>query len=127
MPADPARIRQSVEAYVAAWNETDSAARAALIERSCNPEVRLNTMNDPHVRGRAALDSYIVGFQHRRPGARVRITSVVEVRGSAYRVTGVVAGSGSVPDIAATDMGECDDDGRILLVLTFPGLVPEQL
>ncbi len=113
------RVRSSIEAYVAAWNEHDSEARARLVERACAHEFRLLTPGRC-IRGRAGLDALIAEFQKRRPDARARLTSAVEIHESTFRYVGVVEGEGGAPP-ENLDTGEHDAEGRILLVLTFAG------
>src|SRR5512140_1195128 len=118
---DP-RVRSSIEAYVAAWNEHDPEARARLGERACADDFRIITPGRC-VRGRAGLEALIAEFQKRRPGDRARLTSAVEIHETTFRYVGVVESEGGAP-VENLDTGEHDAEGRILLVLTFPGAAP---
>lgn len=115
-----ARIRASIDAYVAAWNEADAAARMRLIEHACAEDFSMRTPGMRRVRGRAELDAMIADYQQRRPGERAVMSSAVDVQGSIFRYTGRVEGA-TVPRGDALDVGECDEDGRIRLLLTFAG------
>jgi hypothetical protein len=119
------RVRSSIEAYVAAWNERDPEVRARLIERACADDFRLLT-SGRCIRGRAGLAALIAEFQARRPGHRARLASAVEVHESTFRYLGAVESEGSAP-LENLDTGEHDAEGRILLVLTFAGAVPSPL
>ncbi|MFO0668103.1 MAG: hypothetical protein U0235_00560 [Polyangiaceae bacterium] len=87
MSAD--RIRASIEAYIAAWNEPDSASRAQLLERACADDLVVRTGGKRMI-GRGELDALIVDFQRRRPGNRAVLASVVDVQGGLFRYAGVV-------------------------------------
>lgn len=117
------RVRSSIEAYVAAWNEHDPEARGRLVERACADDFRILTPGRC-MRGRAGLDALIAEFQKRRPGDRARLASVVEIHESTFRYVGVVESEGSAP-VETLDTGEHDAEGRILLVLTFAGAAPQ--
>jgi hypothetical protein len=115
-----ARIRTSIEAYVAAWNELDGAERARLIERACAEDVLVRTPGR-RVVGRAGLDALMADFQGRRPGARAVFSSAVDVQGHVFRYAGVVEDATGARAGESFDAGECDDEGRIRVLLTFTG------
>lgn len=73
------------------------------------------------IEGRAALDALIADFQQRRPGERAVLSSAIDIQGHVFRYAGIVEGStGARGD--TLDTGECDDEGRICLLLTFVGV-----
>jgi hypothetical protein len=113
------RIRASIEAYVAAWNEHDGAQRMGLIERACAKDLILRTPGK-RIEGRAQLDALIADFQQRRPGERAAFSSAVDVQGNVFRYAGSIDGS-TVARGDSFDAGECDEDGRIRILLTFVG------
>ena len=113
------RVRRSIEAYVAAWNERDPEARARLLEEACADGFRLVTPGRC-IHGRDGLGALIADFQARRPGERARLASVVEVHAHSFRYVGVVERpDGTMPE--NLDTGEHNDEGRLVLVLTFTG------
>lgn len=114
------RIRASIEAYVAAWNEYDAAERMRLLERSCAQDVVLQT-SGRRVHGLRELDAMIADFHQRLPGHRAVFSSVIDVQGGLFRYTGVVEDAEHAHAGDAFDAGTCDDDGRIRLLLTFVG------
>ncbi len=118
MSAD--RIRASIEAYIAAWNEPDSASRAQLLERACADDLVVRTGGKRMI-GRGELDALIVDFQRRRPGNRAVLASVVDVQGGLFRYAGVVEAPTGARGGDAFDAGECDADGRIRVLFTFVG------
>jgi hypothetical protein len=117
------RIRASIDAYVAAWNEHDAAERARHIAAACSDDLRI-VVGGETILGRDALDAAIADFHRRRPGDRGRLSSAVEVQADAFRFCAVVEGSTVAPPIELMDAGECDADGRIRLILTFVGAAP---
>lgn len=115
-----ARIRASIEAYVAAWNERDAAQRMKLIERACAEDLLMRTPGK-RIAGRAELDALITDFQRRLPGARAVFASAIDVQGTVFRYSGVVEGATLPNGGEAFDAGACDDDGRIRVLLSFVG------
>jgi hypothetical protein len=114
-----ARIRASIEAYVAAWNERDPARRMRLIEQACAEDLHMRTPGSL-IDGRAQLDAFIADFQRRRPGERAILATAIDVQGHAFRYAGVVEGA-PVARGDTLETGECDEAGRIRLVLSFVG------
>jgi hypothetical protein len=114
-----ARIRASIEAFVAAWNERDAAQRMRLIEHACAEELVMRTPGR-RIEGRRELDALIADFQQRRPGERAVLSSAIDVQGLLFRYAGIVEGS-TIARGDTLDAGEADDDGRIRVLLTFVG------
>jgi hypothetical protein len=115
-----ARIRASIEAYVAAWNEHDAAQRVRLIAQACAEDLRMRTPGK-RIEGRGELDALIADFQRRRPGARAVLSSAIDVQGTVFRYAGIVEGATIAGGGETFDAGECDDEGRIRLLLSFVG------
>lgn len=115
-----ARIRASIEAYVAAWNERDAAQRMRLLEQACAEDLLMRTPGK-RIGGRGELDALIADFQQRRPGERAVLSSAVDVQGNVFRYAGIVEGSTIARGGETFDAGECDEDGRIRLLLSFVG------
>jgi SnoaL-like domain len=115
-----ARIRASIEAYVAAWNEHNAAQRMRLIEQACAEDLLMRTPGK-RIEGRGELDALIADFQKRRPGERAVLSSAVDVQGNVFRYTGIVEGSTIARGGETLDAGECDQDGRIRILLSFVG------
>ena len=116
-----ARVRASIDAYVAAWNERDGALRKQLIEQSCAPDLVLCTARR-RVEGREQLAAMIADFQERCRGARAVLASEVDIQGNLVRYAGRVEGVPSAPaNGEALDTAECDGEGRIRILLTFIG------
>jgi hypothetical protein len=112
-----------VENYLACWNETDAAARRALIDRhwSDNP-----SYSDPmvQVRGRDALDATIGAVQQQFPGLVFTPGGDVDAHHDQARFTWNLGPAGAQPLVVGFDVIVADADGRIDTVLGFLDQVP---
>lgn len=115
------RIRESVDAFVAAWNEHDAAARMRLLERACTDDVVMRTPGR-RTNGRAELDALMADFQRRQPNKRAVFASRVDVQGGAFRYAGMVEDPSGTRTGDVLDAGDCDDDGKIRIVISFVGV-----
>jgi hypothetical protein len=113
-------MRASIDAYIAAWNEHDRARRMRLIEQGCAEHLLMRTPGK-RIEGRGELDALIADFRRRRPGERAVLSSDVDVQGTPFRFSGVVEGAAGARAGESFDAGECDEDGRIRLLLSFAG------
>jgi hypothetical protein len=115
-------IKRAVASLAAAWAERDPARRADLLASAVTDDVRMVMgAGKREIRGRAAFDAEIVGFQQRVPVVRVRVTSGIDVQGNLCRFTGVVEGPHGPIGPEASDACECDASGRIRVLFTFAG------
>ncbi len=112
-----------VENYLACWNETDPAARRALIDRhwSADPSYR-----DPmvQVRGRDALDTTIGAVQQQFPGFVFTPGGAVDAHHDQARFTWNLGPAGAEPLVVGFDVVVTDAEGRIETVLGFLDKVP---
>jgi hypothetical protein len=116
-------IRRAVASLAAAWGEREPARRAELLASAVTDDFRMVIgAGQREVRGRAAFEAEIVGFQKRVPVVRVRVTSGIDVQGNLCRFTGVVEGAERQIGPEASDAGECDASGRIRVLFTFVGV-----
>jgi hypothetical protein len=116
-------MKRAVASYAAAFAERDSARRADLLASAVTDDVRIVIgAGRREIRGRAALEAEIVGFQGRVPDVRVRMTSGIDVQGNLCRFTGVVEGPQGQIGPEASDACECEASGRIRLLFTFAGV-----
>jgi uncharacterized protein YbaA (DUF1428 family) len=115
----------AARSYIAAWNEPDAAARARLLEACWAVDARLVTGGDGYP-GRAALDAAMARFvaDPRRPAAV--LTSPIDVQGRMFRFRGVARCADGTVLGESFDAGEVDADGRIAILLTFVGPLPER-
>jgi hypothetical protein len=127
-PTDTFTIRfvdtaELVSAYVRAWHERDQATRRRLLEETWADD---GVYTDPGgtIEGREALIEAIVDFQERRPDVRIEVRSRVDAFGVHFRfVWATVDGAGEVLR-EGVDVGQLDDDGRIVSIIGFFGLMP---
>ena len=112
-----------VAAYAAAWNETDDAKRAALLERSWSDD---GVYHDPTATvdgGRAALVAHIGGFQARMPGHTIDQASAVDAHDAVFRFAWLMHNGDEVV-LEGVDFGELAPDGRIRRIVGFFGPFP---
>ncbi len=115
--------QQIVEAYGAAWNETDEAKRRGLLEKAWAGD---GVYTDPqsHVEGRDALLALIAGFQSQAPGARIVPTSAADEHHGKVRFTWRMDGTDGKAVMEGIDFGELAPDGRIKRIVGFFGPPP---
>ncbi|HEU4734697.1 MAG TPA: nuclear transport factor 2 family protein, partial [Kofleriaceae bacterium] len=113
-------IELAVRRYVAAWTERDPAARRALLEACFAADGRLVGRGRTY-RGRAELAALMDQLLADRNGVTIRLTSVIDAAGSAFRIGSEGQfGDGSAA-FEALDVGEVDGDGRIAVLHAFAG------
>ncbi|SNS75880.1 SnoaL-like domain-containing protein [Geodermatophilus saharensis] len=109
--------------YLAAWNETDPAARRALVDDLFTADVRYT---DPlaDVEGRDGLDGLIAAVQAQFPGFVFRLAGPADAHHGQLRFTWHLGPAGTEPPVTGFDVAVTDDDGRIRTVLGFLDRVP---
>ncbi|MGY1729293.1 nuclear transport factor 2 family protein [Geodermatophilus sp. SYSU D01062] len=109
--------------YLAAWNETDPAARRALVEALFTEDV---TYTDPlaDVAGRDGLDATIAAVQAQFPGFVFRLAGPADAHHGQVRFTWHLGPDGAEPPVTGFDVAVTDGDGRIRTVLGFLDRVP---
>ncbi len=108
-----------VVAYFAMWNETDPAARRAIITATWSPEA---SYLDPlfAADGYDALDAMVAGVHRQFPDHRFRLTGPVDVHHDRARWGWELAGPGSTPIVVAgIDFAMFAPDGRLRAVTGF--------
>ncbi len=115
----PSPVEIAVDKYIRAARERDPAVRAALIEECWAEEGRLVTRSR-EIRGRAALAAALASCHADPQVMGIRVTSAIDAAGNTFRFRAVVdRHDGTSPE--SFDAGMIDGDGRIALLLTFPG------
>src|SRR5438477_10987497 len=101
-----------LERYLACWNETDPAARRALIDEHWSAEPRYV---DPNVdiTGRDALDAAIAGAQAQFPGLVFTPAGAVDAHHNVARFGWGLGPAGEEPVVIGFDVVVTDADGRI--------------
>jgi hypothetical protein len=118
----PAEI--AVQTYVAAWQEPDRAVRATMME-ACFAEHGRFVTGGREVRGRAALIALMDSILGDPRGLTIQLLSAIDVRGSIFRfrALAIPGGDSAVPE--TFDAGLVGADGKIELLLTFNGPLPD--
>ncbi|MGY1697095.1 MULTISPECIES: nuclear transport factor 2 family protein [unclassified Geodermatophilus] len=109
--------------YLAAWNETDPAARRALVDALFTADVRYT---DPlaDVEGRDGLDGLIAAVQAQFPGFVFRLAGPADAHHGQLRFTWHLGPDGAEAPVTGFDVAVTDGDGRIRTVLGFLDRVP---
>jgi len=111
------------ERYLACWNETDPAARRAMIDQLW---ARDATYTDPmaDVRGRDQIDATIAAVQQQFPGSVFTPGTAVDSHHNRARFTWGLGPRGSAPIVEGFDVLILDDSGQIAAVHGFLDKVP---
>ena len=110
-----------VEAYMAAWNETDEAKRRDLLDQCWNDS---GAYTDPmaDISGRDALFALISQFQTQMPGAAIGMTSGIDQHHDRVRFGWKLTGAAQA--IEGIDVGQIAADGRLASIIGFWGINP---
>lgn len=113
-------VQETVDAYIAAWNEEDEAKRAELIAKCWSES---GTYTDPlaDVRGRDGLSELIKGFHQQMPGARIAVTTGIDQHHNEIRFGWALQGGQNIEGI---DVGTLDGDGKLTRIVGFWGVNP---
>jgi hypothetical protein len=113
-----------VDTYLAAYNETDAAAREGLLEQAFTPEARLV---DPPLAGEGRDGiSEMMGMVHQQfPGHTFRRTTGVDEHHDHVRYGWELLGPDGGVVLAGMDVGLLDGAGRLVHVAGFFGPLPE--
>ncbi len=114
---------QLVENYLAIWNETDAAARQALIAETWTEDA---SYTDPlaDVSGHDGIDGLVAAVQAQFPGLVFRRLGEVDAHHQYLRFAWEAGPEGAEAVIAGTDAAVVAD-GRLRGVVGFLDLVPE--
>ena len=112
-------VEVAVDTYVRACQERDPELRTQLFDACLASDIRMVTRSR-EIRGRAAFIASLQPFLDDPRLLRIRVTSVVDARGTTFRYRAVAEmRDGTSPE--TFDAGEIDASGQISLILTFPG------
>jgi SnoaL-like domain len=113
--------KDTIEAYMAAWNETDEAKIRQLLDKCWADS---GTYTDPisDVAGRDGLFAAITGFHAQMPGATIAMTSGLDEHHGRVRFGWKV--EGSPQEIAGIDVGVLTADGKLQSITGFWGANP---
>ncbi|WP_371785064.1 nuclear transport factor 2 family protein [Streptosporangium subroseum] len=112
-----------VQRYLAAWNETDAAARQAVLAEVFAEDAMYT---DPlvSVQGRDGLDAAIAAVQGQFGGLVFSLGGAVDAHHDIARFTWHLGPEGAEPVAIGFDVATIGDDGRISRVLGFLDKVP---
>lgn len=113
--------KETVEAYMAAWNEQDESKRRHLVDR-CWADA--GTYTDPmsDVKGKDELLAVIAGFHQQMPGAGIDLTSSIDEHHGRIRF-GWKLTNGPQP-LEGIDVGVLSADGKLASITGFWGANP---
>lgn len=113
-------LERAVDAYVAAWNTADEAARRALLERAFAAD---GSYADPSARieGREALVVHSRRYAQRAPGSSIAVTSGIAAHGDVACFTWRVMGPDGGTTAEGIDFVTAGPDGRLREVRGFFG------
>jgi len=114
---------QIVDAYIAVWNETDGAARQALIAETWTED---GTYTDPlaDVAGHGGIDALVGAVQAQFPGFVFRRLGEVGAHHAFIRFSWEAGPADGEAVVAGTDVALVDD-GRLRRVVGFLDRVPD--
>lgn len=110
------------EAYFAAWNETDAAARKTLVEAAFAPGV---SYRDPIMQGdsHAGIDGLIAGVHNQFPGFRFTLKGKADGFGDNIRFSWGLGPDGAEAVIEGSDFATLKDH-RLSAITGFLDKVP---
>lgn len=111
-------LESTIDAYLAAWNETDPARRAMLLEQ-CWSDEGLFADSMGSAEGRAGLEAYIAAAQRFMPGARLERLGPASLVLDRARVAWRAAGADGAVLGQGVHFVELGCDGRIARLSGF--------
>ena len=116
-------LTDTVDTYLAAWNEPDPGRRAGLIERVWAAGGRLL---DPPLaaKGHAGISGMADALHTHYPGHRFRRASGIDTHHDQLRFAWELVGPDGTVALAGLDVGEVGADGRLARITGFFGDLP---
>jgi hypothetical protein len=109
-----------IDTYLAAWNERDDDARAALVEAALGADLWYrDAMLEAD--GRDAFNAVLGAVQAQFPGLVMRRTSVVDAHHDLVRFNWAFGAPGEEPAVAGVDVAKFDADGKLHRIIGFAG------
>jgi hypothetical protein len=118
-----ADITDTVETYLAMWNEPEAERRAELIAQAWAPD---GAYLDPALQatGHEELGAMVAGVHEHYPGHRFRRTSGIDVHHDQARFAWELVGPDGSVAVAGIDVADLDADGRLRRITGFFGELP---
>ena len=119
-----ADVTTTVDTYLSAYNETDAAARLALLEEAFTVDGRLI---DPPIggEGRQGISDMMGAVHQQFPGHRFRRSSGVDEHHGYLRYGWELLDPAGNVALAGMDVGELDSSSQLVRVTGFFGPLPE--
>jgi hypothetical protein len=116
-------VQNTIERYIASWNQTDPQARRSLIGELWAEDA---SYTDPlaEAHGRDQIDEVIAGAQAQFPGLTFSLVGPVDTHHRQARFTWGLGPDGEEPLIIGFDVAVAGEDGRLTSVLGFLDKVP---
>jgi hypothetical protein len=117
-------ITETIDTYIAAWNETDPARRAELVQRAWTPG---GAYRDPMLEadGAEAIDGMIAAVHEQFPGQRFRRVTGIDTHHGFCRFGWELGEPEGAVTISGIDVGDLAADGRLVRVVGFFGDPPD--
>lgn len=109
-----------VDAYLAAWNETDEAARTVLVEQSLGADLWYRD-GVLEADGRDVFNATLAAVQEAYPGLTMTRTSAIDAHHDVVRFNWALGIPGEAPTFAGVDVAKFDADGRLHRIVGFFG------
>ena len=116
-------MQDTIERYIASWNETNPERRRELLEDLWAADA---SYVDPLAvaSGRDEIDATIAAVQAQFPGFTFTLASLVDAHHNQARFTWGLGPAGTEPVIVGFDVAVAAADGRLQSVLGFLDKVP---
>jgi SnoaL-like domain len=113
----------TIEAYVAAWNETDAGRRGAAVAQAFAEK---STYRDPVMvgDGHGGVDAMLAGVQAKFPGFVLKRTSKVDHHNGALRFSWSLGPAAGPSMVEGVDFCTLASDGRLATVVGFIDKMP---
>ena len=116
-------MQNTIERYIASWNQTDPRARRSLIaELWAEDASYTDPLADAH--GHDQIDEVIAGAQAQFPGLTFSLVGPVDTHHRQARFAWGLGPDGEEPLIVGFDVAVAGEDGRLTSVLGFLDKVP---
>jgi len=116
-------VQETIERYIASWNQTDAQARRALIDELwAAGGSYTDPLADAH--GRDQIDGVIAAVQAQFPGLTFRLAGPVDAHHHQARFAWDLGPDGGEALVTGFDVAVADADGRLVSVFGFLGKVP---
>ncbi len=116
-------VEVAVDTYIRAVCKSDHETRVALLEQCLAPDIRMVT-SGREICGRTEFVGELNRFLSDPNLAQVRVSSAVQAKGKTFRYRAIAEFKNGT-SAEAFDAGEIDAKGRIALILTFAGPLPD--